>query len=314
MQSQHSLQNISPVPWTEILPDEDLAALGLSRGEVCAAELLRFKSGHFVCRLKAGRSWRILKGFDSPDVLEPQVYALLRRYEIPTLSLHGCTRQALLLEDLAHSRSWRNASAADMRRRETGLAVADWYHRLHTVGREALRHPEALPPPLHAWVDELMPAALSAAGIRLGLAGKAAWEFALRHAETLCARARACPQTFNYEDFARENLAVSRRGPRRAVVFDYDCFTLGMAYSDWRNVTYSDWRNVTYSLEGPARESFIEAYGSVSEIEARLDLPLSNLHGLVLASRRENVPGWARPLLESVENGELERSVSKALE
>jgi hypothetical protein len=104
MQSQHSLQNISPVPWTEILPDEDLAALGLSRGEVCAAELLRFKSGHFVCRLKAGRSWRILKGFDSPDVLEPQVYALLRRYEIPTLSLHGCTRQALLLEELVNSR------------------------------------------------------------------------------------------------------------------------------------------------------------------------------------------------------------------
>jgi hypothetical protein len=49
-------------------------------------------------------------------------------------------------------------------------------------------------------------------------------------------------------------------------------------------------------------------------VEARLDLPLSSLHGLMMASRRENVPGWARPLLESVDNGDLERSVRQALD
>jgi hypothetical protein len=129
----------------------------------------------------------------------------------------------------------------------------------------------------------------------------------LQSIEALKARARVCPQTFNYEDFAGENLALSHdREPLRAIVFDYDCFTLGAAYSDWRNVTSS--------LKGAAQEAFAEAYGPVSETERRLDVPLSALHGLLEASRRENVPAWARPLLEDVESGELERSIRNALD
>lgn len=155
-------------------------------------------------------------------------------------------------------------------------------------------------------MDDLTWKTLAVAGSRLSLTGKPSWETILQSIEVLKIRAQACPQTFNYEDFSQENLALSRgKKSLRAVIFDYDCFTLGAAHSDWRNVTYS--------LEGAARESFAEVYSPVSETECRLDLPLSNLYGLLVASRCANVPGWARPLLEDVEDGKLERSIQNAL-
>jgi len=250
----------------------------------------------------------VLKGFGHASPLEVQVYALLERLGVPSLPVHGRSEQGLLLEDMDHSRLWRAASTADMRRAATGRAVAEWYLRLHAAGRAALRSPAGLPPGLHAWVDELTPQALSAAGTRLGLSGKPAWELAIRSVEALAAQARACPQTFNYDDFDRENLALrrTRAAALQAVVFDYDCFSLGTAFSDWRNVCYG--------LQGAARQAFIESYGPVSEIEQALDLPLSTLQGLLEAARRENVPGWARPLLESIENGELDRAIRAGLE
>ena len=291
----------------DLLPNPHLAALGLHSSDILTSELLRRKAGHVVCRIKTRRGWHVLKWFDTPDALEPKVYTLLAHWGIPTLPIHARTDRSLLLEDLEHSRVWRAAEEADMSRAETGFAVAEWYRSLHRAGREALKNPETLPSGLHAWVDDLTGETLAGAGSRLRLTGKPAWETVLQSIEALKIRAQACPQTFNYEDFAQENLALSRgKKSLQAVVFDYDCFTLGAAYSDWRNATYS--------LEGSARESFAEAYGPVSETEHRLDMPLSALFGLLVASRRANVPGWAHPLLEDVENGELERSIQSALD
>jgi hypothetical protein len=284
-----------------------LAALGLRSSDIFASELLRHKSGHIVCRIRTAHGWHVLKWFESPGALEPEVYTLLETCGIPTLPVHARSEQALLLEDLQHSDLWREAGRADMCRMETGTALAEWYRILHLAGRKALQHPEMLPSGLHAWVDDLSVETLAAAGIRMDLAGKPAWVLALDNIELLKRKAQTCLQTFNYEDFAQENLALSRGlEPLQAVVFDYDCFTLGTAYSDWRNVTYS--------LEGEAREAFAEAYGPVNETERRLDMPLSALFGLLVASRRANVPCWARPLLEDVDNGALERSIQDALE
>ncbi len=75
-----------------------------------------------------------------------------------------------------------------------------------------------------------------------------------------------------------------------------------------------DRAGVTSGLQGPARAAFTEGYGPVSEIESGLDHPLSTLHGLLTASRRENVPGWARPLYEEVRSGVLEGSIRAALD
>jgi hypothetical protein len=105
-------------------------------------------------------------------------------------------------------------------------------------------------------------------------------------------------QTFNYNDFAAENLALShRKQPLQAIVFDYDCFTTG--------ATASDWRNVMAALQGAARSAFQANYGAVSAEAQSLDRPLALLYGLVIASQRSKIPAWAGPLVAPVLAGEL---------
>lgn len=105
-----------------------------------------------------------------------------------------------------------------------------------------------------------------------------------------------------------ENLALSREvgAPLHDVVFDYDCFTTG--------VKFSDWRNVVYSLYGAAKAAFAEAYGPISERERLMDEPLAILSGLIEASQRSKIPEWSLPLREAVVNGELEKSINRARE
>ncbi|MBN2387116.1 MAG: hypothetical protein JXB85_08850 [Anaerolineales bacterium] len=292
----------------DIIPLTDLALLGIRPSEVLQTEVLRRKASHLVVRIRLERGWFVLKWFVEENPLEPQVYTLLESHGVPTLPLHAQSMRALLLEDLEHSTRWRMATAEDMGHRETGLALADWYLRLHHAGREAFRYQDTMPIALRPWIEDLTAESLERAGNHLGLNKIDSWRESLEAIEKLKKRARLCPQTFNYEDFAQENLALScSEAPRsRALVFDYDCFTIGAAYSDWRNVTSS--------LEGEAREAFIQAYGPISQIERLLDTPLSTFFGLLAASHRETLPSWALPLRKSVENGSLLQSVQSALE
>jgi hypothetical protein len=289
-----------PLPW------EELARLGLRPADVRATRVLREREGHAVYRIVCRDRSYVLKLFDAPDALEVQVYALLRGLGVAVLPVHGAGPQALLLEDLESSAEWRAASDADMAEAATGTAVAGWYRRLHEAGFGICADADRRPAFLRPWIDEITPAALETAGRVLGFSAEPAWATARAQAEALKARYRAFPQTFNYDDFAGENLALSRGGePLRAVVYDYDCFSVGCAYSDWRNVTFS--------LQGAARDAFAQAYGPVSDAERRLDDPLAILQGLVSASRRSRAPGWALPLIRSVTNGELAEAIRRAL-
>jgi hypothetical protein len=234
-----------------------------------------------------------------------QVYALLEGLGIPTLPVLARTAHSLALEDLERSPRWRQAEEADMARAETGLAVAAWYRALHEAGFRYLARPENRAGGLTSWVDEIDVEQVALAGEKLGLVGCPGWASVLGRIEPLVARYRSFPQTFNYNDFASENLALSSgEDPLRAVVYDYDCFSTGTVYSDWRNVVSS--------LVDEGKAAFQEAYGSVDDQEGLLDGPLSSLYGLIVAARRERLPGWARPLIEEVQSGELERSVRLA--
>jgi hypothetical protein len=212
------------------------------------------------------------------------------------------------MEDLEHSQCWRLATAEDMSAAGTGLALAAWYKSLHHAGSQVFCHQLTMPTALHPWYEDLSVESLTRVGVRLGLTNKDDWPQAVHAIEPLKAKIRRLPQTFNYDDFAMENLALSRnfQEPLQAIVFDYDCFTIGPAYTDWGNVTYS--------LEGEACEAFIKAYGPVSQIERLLDAPFATLQGLYVASQRMKLPGWARPLLESVDDGSLLYSVHAALQ
>lgn len=294
----------------EVLSSQcDLAPLGITPGKIKCAKVLRRRAGHIVYRIACERGYYVLKWFNGPDrSIELRVYALLERCGVPTLPVYGCSTQALLLEDLDHSSVWRLACESDMGWSTTGVAIAEWYHNLHKAGREVLENPELRPRFLQAWVDEISGRSLNAAGMSLGVEDDPAWVLAVEHVEQLKSAFRALPQTFNYNDFALENLALSHSGREtlRAVVFDYDQFSIGPAYSDWRNVMSA--------LRGAARAAFEETYGIVSEEEQILDNPLSVLYGLIVASRRNRLPGWAISPLEMVRNGELERRICRALE
>jgi hypothetical protein len=291
----------------DLVPTTDLAILGIRPSEILETALLRQRPSHLVFRIRLERGWFVLKWFANESPLEPKVYNLLERHGVPTLPLYAVSPRALLIEDLENSAHWRQAVEADMRQAETGVALALWYRRLHEAGRTVLEQQETMPLALRPWIEELSEPALRAAGERLGIAEHVTWQMTIQSVETLKEKARACPQTFNYDDFAPENLALSRppTAPRQAIVYDYDCFTIGLAASDWRNVMYS--------LEGDARQAFAETYGPICEIERLLDAPLSAFYGLLIASRRKERPNWAKPLLESLAGGELERAVQDAL-
>jgi hypothetical protein len=292
----------------DIVPIKDLARLDIRPVDIQQSEILRQKEDHVVCRLKLDRGWSILKWFEHDNAIEPCVYELLEQVGVPTLPLHACSTKALLLEDLEHSKHWRLATAADMSAEATGLAVAKWYQNLHRAGYQAFQQQANMPCMLRPWVEELSMESLTHAGARLGLTNKSTWQEAILSIEPLKVKIRCCPQTFNYEDFAQENLALSRDTgmPLQAIVFDYDWFTVGTAYSDWRNVTSS--------LQGDACQAFSIAYGDISQTERLLDLPLSTFYGLQVAAQREKVPDWARPLLASVEDGSLILSVHAAVQ
>lgn len=286
--------------------------LSLLPGEPLEWFLLRESPAHRVLRVRCAAGSFVLKSFLSP-ALEVQVYALLDRLGVPTLPRLAQSDRALLLEDLESSQTWRLAAAEDTNRADVGEALAAWYLRLHQAGRLYLSQKRAGPALLTAWVETVELSQLTAAGEKFGLEGAPGWSYILDHLEPLKSAYWALPQTFNYNDFSWVNLALSRTGaslracaPLRAVVFDYDCFSLGAAYSDCRNVMYS--------LSGPALDAFADTYGPLDPLEQVLDDPLSALEGLVVASTRERMPGWAKPLVEDAQRGKLERQVRRALE
>jgi hypothetical protein len=271
--------------------------------------ILRERPGHTVYRVFTSKNSYILKWFNAEnDILELQVYPLLQRCNVPTLPVHGYTRRALLLEDLQSSPHWRLASDDDMESESTGIALAQWYLHLHQAGREALENAAIDLSFLKREVDVLDTRSLESAGKRLRLDHLPAWKLAVESVDTLTSIYRSLPHTFNYNDFAAENLALSQstKSTLRAVVFDYDCFGLGLVYSDWRNVTYS--------LKGRALEAFAHTYGEINQAEKLIDEPLSILYNLVVACSRQTFPEWAKPSIHTVTGGGLERQIRRALE
>lgn len=276
---------------------------------VGGVELLHKGEQHALYRIRVQGSSYVLKCFlNSRNPVEPQVYSLLQKLDVPTLHCFCITSDAILMEDIGQSAAWRLAAEEDMSKSATGVAVASWYRRLHHSGYTAVADPEIDTSFLNHWVDVITQGSLKEAGKKLDLSAFSSWRLAVETADVLVARYKSLPQTLNYSDFAAENLALSRDPGQmpEAIVFDYDQFSLGTAYSDWRNVVYS--------LQGTAKESFIAAYGPVDDSERILDNVLSVLEGLVIAARRVRFPKWAEPLRESVVNDDLERRIRFALE
>mgnify|MGYP001820133874 CR=1 FL=1 len=162
------------------------------------------------------------------------------------------------------------------------------------------------PPFLERWAESFDRTELAAAGTTLGLNEEPSWRAASDHLPTLQARFRLLPETVTYDDFALENLAVSRTEPRRAIVFDYGEVSIGPAVTDWRNARWS--------LEAAALRGFDAGFDRPSAEAIALDQILTTLFSLVAASRRPRLPSWTAPLINDVRFGKLAADIAVVLD
>ena len=292
----------------ELPVEYNLHALGLRPSAVTAVTLLRQQHGHVLYRLTYGHQSFVLKGFaESRHAVELHAYALLAQLGVPTLPVYGQATNALLLEDLATSPLRRLAAEADMQHEATGVAVARWYHILHTAGQTLLQIT-----PVPQWlypreVDRLDAAVIVSIGERLQLTAHSVWQLAAEHIEALKQAIRALPTTLTYNDFHSTNLALSRDrlSDRRAIIFDYHLLGIGMRASDYRNVSGA--------LGEAARAAFQAQYGAVDAREAVLDAPVAVLYALHEALRWPQLPRWALSLVDEVRTGRLEAKLRRAI-
>ncbi len=291
------------------LPDGlDLAVLGLRPESAPIVSVLRRRPTHAVYRVTGPEGSRILKWFaGAGPFVELTAYDVLAHLGVPTLPVYGRSQNAILVEDLDASPHWRQAVEADHDDPACGRAVAGWYRCLHAAGAGFLAGRDRVQWPFVPWLDLVHADSLGQAATALGLADVPDLWQAIAVLDRLLAIYRRQPQTLNYQDFALENLALSRTASdTRAIVYDYDWFTIGTSASDWRNVMSG--------LSGPAAAAFAAAYGPLDPAEARLDRPLALLHGLVIAADRPRLPAWARPLLAAVRDGSLAQDIRDALD
>jgi Phosphotransferase enzyme family len=283
------------------------ASVGLDASAPSHVELLHERHGNRLYRVVCGERSFVLKWFgENGHANAVQAYALLESCGVPTLPVHGRADNALLLEDLEASETWRLATEGDKACAETGTALADWYKLFHEKGRRFLAEADPVPEFLSREIDALNSEVVLTAGEKLGVGEKALWRLAAEHVEALAAAMRALPETFNYNDFYWGNLALSREAPLRAIVFDYHLLGIGIAYSDCRNVCWS--------IGKEAREAFWEGYGALDEREAILDEPMSILFSLAKAAGMPKLPRWAEGVLQHVTDGRFERALRRSLE
>lgn len=280
-----------------------LRELGLNPREVRDIAPISRSEASRLYRLKTEGKPHVLKWSLEDDLLEPKAYELLRELRVPTLPLYDSTPSAVVLEDLETSPIWRLAGKRDVESRAVGRAVAEWYQFLHVAGRSLVKC--GAPDWLRWEWEERTPEGIFAMGRTLEMEENPVWRFVAEHLDALRSRARRLPLTLNYNGSHWTNLALSRRPPLRAIVFDYHLLGIGLAWSDCRNVI---------SALGPAgREAFLDSYGPIRPEERILDEPLSVLHGLQVATARPTVPRWAVPSVTKARSGALLTALEQAV-
>ncbi|HSW11037.1 MAG TPA: hypothetical protein VLK32_09060 [Bacillota bacterium] len=289
-------------------PHDLLKQLGVDAATIRKVESLSVRHGHNVWRVVTDDKSYVLKWLPEEAArVEVAGSLLLRELGVPTVPIHGSTEQALLLEDLANSGTWRLATPDDLTRPDVARAVARWYRIFHDAG-EALLATGQRVSFLAREEDNLSRDTILATGRSNGVAQSRAWDLAAKQIELLQAAVKALTPTFNYNDFYWTNLALvgGEDHAQEAVVFDYHLLGVGLRYSDCRNVTAS--------LSGAAIPAFWEAYGTLDSREETLDRPLATLYTLQTASRMTEFPKWAESSRDRVVNGDLERDLMKAIE
>ena len=282
---------------------DELFKLGIKYTENLKINEIRNKDGIYLYNIKNFNESYVLKYFDKKKhSVEIDNYKLLNDIGVDTIKIFDMTENSILMEDLNTSNKLRLATKYDISKEEVGVALAQWYLNLHSKGEIYIKDNKENTY-LKREIDEINEKNIK--NIISKSDKKELWDFILENLYRVNEKINQMDETINYNDFYWTNFAVSR-DVKRAVVFDYNMMGKGFRYNDVRNVSVS--------LEGIARESFLEAYGKCNEIEKIIDKPMSCIFDLIAAYKREVFPNWGQESLEKVNNGELERDFRNMLE
>ena len=197
------------------------------------------------------------------------------------------TENSITLEDIAASDHWRLGTPADLTDPKTAAAIARWYKILHSHGRGEVTEERYDESDLFTRENiEFLPEFTK-------LPYHTVWNVLDSNFDNIRTIADRLPKTITYNDFYWTNLAVSRDG-REALMFDYNLMGKGYAYTDIRNVTVS--------LSAEAAAAFLREYGPSDTMERALDDVLSPVITLILVSRRNTFPSWAKDSLQALDD------------
>lgn len=276
-----------------------LERMGVRHGR---CETIREKNGIGVYRISGPDGRFVLKTFDRPeDRREIDNYRRLHALGIPTPRLFCAADDAILIEDLSAGPVWRLCEEPDLAEPSFAEALAGWYRLLHDRGRA---YAAAQGAELYEEADALTREALVWLRARSGTSDAPVWSLLAAGYDRIMALLRGLPRTLCYNDFSYTNCAAARDGSA-ALVFDYHL--LGKGY------VYGDLRNAAFSLSPAAEEAFFRAYGPFDPLEKSVDEVISPLFTLLCAYRQPQFPAWARPSLDCLTSGALDRAVRTLL-
>ena len=280
------------------LAESELQHMGISFTSIA---LIRNKDDVSVWRITTVDNSYVMKCFDKPEYRrEIANYKLLKLLGVPTLKMIAHTDSSLVMEDIERS-TYRLGTMEDINDPKIAEKIALWYKTLHQNGREYAN--------THEFIDENN--ALTTDNIKLiqektGTSDVDVWRIIETNFSKIRAAVMSLPRTLVYTDFHYTNLAVARDG-LSALVFDYNFFFKGYAYSDIRNVCGNFYND-------QAKAAFLSSYSEIDEREVIVDDVASVLSALIIACERKIFPNWANGLLERIRDGRLLAAVEKLLE
>ena len=279
---------------------KELQSLGIP---YTASEKIREKDGVTLCRVAAADQSYILKIYaNEADKREIKNYLILQTLGLQTLKILGSTDSALLMEDVAQSKTLRLGQKDDMNDNRVAARLADWYQELHKRGKAyVMAHGKGM----YDETDAITRENINAVAAKTETADNPVWALLLKHFDAVSQKIQSMERTLTYNDFYYTNMIVAK-DKSAAFMFDYNL--LGKGY------VYADLRNVTSSLGQEAGQAFLRAYGGFDPNEALADAVASPLTTLHMACQRQAFPKWAEEELAQVQNGSLEKAVRLLLE
>ena len=257
---------------------------------------IREKDGIALIRIKSGGKSFVFKYFKNADFRrEIRIYQILEETGIETVKIYAATEKSILMEDVSESETLRLGKEEDMSDPEVAKALAKWYKKLHAAGYKYLpMHNESFYSENAVITRENLAFIKSATKTE----NLSVWKIIEDNFEKIKSAIESEKYTFNYNDFYYTNLVVAK-DKSKALMFDYNLFGKGPAYSDINNVCWS--------LSEEAKIAFLSEYGEIDEREKIIEEAAMVLVSLFFACKREECPDWGTELLEELKSGYIKK-------